>query len=348
MSADAKALQTRLRSLEDKFNEQTSTHHQEMQRLNDKMDELKKLAQLLEDENNKLDTVGRSAGASTHYMRRIEWTIDKYSTKEAELIKGQSLWSPHFRAVGLESLQFEFFPKGHKKTTFDGFCSLFLWAPGGTTIKYQLWVGSFLRAPEIDEYKTRVGHGHSNFCPIAPEVNKEKDSLTVGVDILEVSSVENITGRGLTLVRTSLDAMMQRESAVVQNAKVKKVVWKINNISERLQQFPKGTSMWSQLFTAQGIREILLEFYPNGSAHTTKDGFCAFYIRCSMKVSIYVTLIVGKVTKGPISTTFTDATGKGLPDFCLVQDEINRADDTLEVGIELENKTEGKTLIIDS
>merc|ERR1719468_1358265 len=224
-------------------------------------------------------------------------------------MKGQSLWSPNFRAVGLENLQFEFFPKGHKKTTFDGFCSLFLWAPGGTTLKYQLWVGSFLHAPETDEYKTRVGHGHSNFCPVAPEVNKEKDSLTVGVDILEVSSVENISGRGLTLVRTSLDAMVARESAVVQNVKVEKAVWKIKNISDKLQQFPKGSSM---------------------------------------KVSIYVTLIVGKTRKGPISTTFTDATGKGLPDFCLVQEEIDRSDDTLEVGIELQNKTEGKTLFIDS
>jgi len=206
--------------------------------------------------------------------------------------------------------------------------------------------GRLLRAPEIDEYKTRVGHGHSNFCPVTPFVNKEKDSLTVGVDILEVSSVENIAARGLTLVRTSLDAMVERESLVVQNTKVRKVDWKIKNISDRLQQFPKGSSMWSQLFTAAGVREILLEFYPNGSAHTTKDGFCAFYIRCPMKVKIMVTLIVGKTRKGPINTTFNDATGKGLPDFCSVQEEIDRTEDTLLVSIELQNLTEDKTLFI--
>lgn len=256
---------------------------------------------------------------------------------------------PKFPGRWPRELAVRVFSQGHKKTSFDGFCSLFLWAPGGTTLKYQLWVGSFLRAPETDEYKTRVGHGHSNFCPVAPEVNKDKDSLTVGVDILEVSNEErNISDRGLTLVRQSLDTMVARESKVVENVKVEKAVWKIKNISDRLQQFPRGSSMWSSLFTAAGIREILLEFYPNGSTHTQKDGFCAFYIRCSMKVSIYVTLIVGKTRKGPISTTFHDATGKGLPDFCPVQDEIDRSDDTLEVGIELQNRTEGKTLYIES
>merc|ERR1712232_1154006 len=111
---------------------------------------------------------------------------------------------------------------------------------------------------------------------------------------------------------------------------------RIEKVSERVGQLPRGASMWSRLFSAGGIREILLEFYPNGSTNTTKDGFCAFYIRCPEGVSMIVTLFVGKVRKGPIKTNFDSLTGKGLPDFCLLQDEIDREDDSVEVGIELQ------------
>eukprot|EP00415_Alexandrium_ostenfeldii_P001298 UN1298 len=280
-------------------------------------------------------------------MRRVEWTISGFSAKEGELSKGQSLWSPKFNAAGMEALQLEFFPKGREKTTHEGFCSLFLWCPSGARIKYQLWVGSFLRAPDEDEYTGRIGHGHSNFCPISPEIDRTNDSIKVGVDFLEVSREETVNSRGLQLISTSLASMVAREAAVLQNSSVSKVEWKINKISERLEKFPKGSSMWSSVFTAGGIREILMEFYPNGSTNTTKDGFCAFYIRCPEGVSMIVTLFVGKVRKGPIKTTFDTLTGKGLPDFCLVQDEIEQSDDSLTVGIELQNQP-NKTLSLES
>jgi len=346
ISADAVALQKRVRALEDCLNEQKNVHARELQRLTDEVQELRRLAHELEEQNRSLDVLGHPSGAD-HFTRRVEWTISDFSSKEADMSQGQSIWSPKFRAAGMDHLQLEFFPKGREQTTFDGFCALFLWCPNGTRIKYQLWVGSFLRAPDEDVYNGRIGHGHSNFCPVAPEVDREADSIRVGVDFLEVTRDETIQGRGMTLVSSSLEAMVAREVAVVQNKSISRVVWKIKKFSERLQQFPRGSSMWSQQFTAAGIREVLLEFYPNGSTNTTKDGFCAFYIRCPEGVSMIVTLFVGKVRKGPIMTTFESVTGKGLPDFCPVQDEIDRSDDSLEVGIEIQNKP-NKTLTIES
>ena len=35
-----------------------------------------------------------------------------------------------------------------------------------------------------------------------------------------------------------------------------------------------GSSLFSPLFTAAGVRDILFEFYPNGSAVTASEGFC--------------------------------------------------------------------------
>jgi len=107
-------------------------------------------------------------------------------------------------------------------------------------------------------------------------------------------------------------------------------------MSERIAKLPRGSSMWSQIFTAAGIRDILLEFYPSGSANTTKEGYCAFYIKCPEGVSMIVTLFVGGVRKGPIKTSFDSLTGKGLPDFCALKDQID-SEDTVEVGIELQN-----------
>ena len=44
--------------------------------------------------------------------------------------------------------------------------------------------------------------------------------------------------------------------------------------------------MFSPLFTAAGVRDILFEFYPNGSAVTQQEGMCGFYIRCPDGTSV--------------------------------------------------------------
>jgi hypothetical protein len=243
----------------------------------------------------------------------------------------------------------EFFPKGREKTTFDGFCSLFLWCPNGTKLKYQLRVGCFFRAPDEDEYQGRIGHGHSNFCPLWPEVDEERDCITLGVNFIEVRTAEDTVSSDtgtLRLLHSPMEAIVRKEAEVIQNRNISRVVWRITNVAERLKHLPRGASMWTRLFTAAGIREMLLEFYPNGSTNTTKEGYCAFYIRCPEGVSVVVTLFVGTVKKGPIKTTFDSLTGKGLPDFCTLQEQISE-DGSLEVGIELQNQP-SKTLALQS
>merc|ERR1719486_51514 len=143
-----------------------------------------------------------------------------------------------------------------------------------------------------------------------------------------------------------MESLLAKEADVMAQKTVSKVTWRIPNVKQKMDSLPKGASMWSDLFTAAGIREILLEFYPNGSTNTTKEGYCAFYIRCPEGVSMVVTLFVGKVKKGPIKTTFDSLTGKGLPDFCTLQDQIDQ-DGNLEVGIELQNQP-SRTLSLQS
>lgn len=313
---------------------QETRHTEEMAKLRKELDELQRLVKEL----NVDPAAGRSPNEADQYTMRVEWTIPNFSSQEREKVKGDSLWSPKFRAAGMEDLQLEFLPNGRDKS-FPGFCSLFVWCPSGTTVRYQLWVGSYLRAPDEDEYTGTMGHGHSNFCPLAPEVDRENDSIRVGVDFLEVVRKTEISADGsqLQLWSRPLEALVEKEAQVLRNKAVSKVVWKIKQISRLKDHYPRGISMWSRLFTAGGLREMLLEFYPNGSTNTTKEGWCAFYIRCPEGSSINVTLFVGRVKKGPIKTTFESLAGKGLPDFCFLQDEIDLTTDCVEVGLEFTN-----------
>ncbi|EER19878.1 hypothetical protein Pmar_PMAR006770 [Perkinsus marinus ATCC 50983] len=251
--------------------------------------------------------------------------------------KHVSIWSPEFSACGIRNMQLEFFPQGRETATLDGFCSVFLWCPEGTNIKYQLFVGNYHRAPDEDTYDSRMGHGHSNFCLLDAEIDNVTDSVTVGVDILDVSKVYEMGNGELKIHRLSLNKLMRREMMVIENHDVSTVEWKISRISQRLAATPRGASLYSPVFTAAGIRDMLLEFYPNGNANTKKDGYCSLYLRCPEGTQIVVTLIVGSYRKGPIMAKFDGSAGKGLPEFCELTAQINKDDDSIMVGLELKN-----------
>lgn len=334
---------TRIAAIEAALKQQQDSHEAAIKTAENELSDLRKAIEDVQCQCRGLTVVKNGMDLFT---RRVEWTISDFS-KQNDTKKGESIWSPKFRAGGIDGMQLEFFPSGREKTTYDGFCSLFLWCPADTHLRYQLWVGSFKRAPDEDEYTGRIGHGHSNFCPMEPEIDQKTDSVTVGVDLLDVTRTQEFASKGLRLISTSIEKFVLKEVEVQKNAGVSKAMWKIKDISRHVKELPKGASMWSPLFTAAGIRDILLEFYPNGSMHTTKEGYCSFYIRCPEGVTLVVSLIVGNTKKGPIKTTFDSLTGKGLPDFCLLADELaNFKEDVLEVGIELQKI--GATLQVES
>jgi len=279
---------------------------------------------------------GEGACDSDIFCNRAEWRISNISTKMKEFPKGQSIWSPEFSAAGIRNLQIEFFPCGRESASLENFCSVFFWCPEGTNIKYELFVGSHRRAPDEDVYETRMGHGHSNFCLLEAEIDKSDDSVTVGVDIIDVQKEINY-GSGLRVIRPSLSKIMARYTSVVENRQIGRIEWRINRISERLKNLPKGASIYSPVFSAANIRDMLIEFYPNGNANTLKEGYCALYLRCPEGTQIIVTLVVGEVKKGPISAKFDGNAGKGLPEFCPIAPQIDITNDALLVAIEVKN-----------
>jgi hypothetical protein len=278
------------------------------------------------------------------FCSRAEWKITNISNRLRECPKGTSLWSPEFTAAGLRGLQLEFFPSGRESATMDGFCSVFFWCPEGTNIKYQLFVGGHCRAPDEDQYEARMGHGHSNFCLLSNEISPD-DSVTIGVEILDVRKEINY-GSGLRVVRPPMNKILGKFLSVGENRSINKIDWRITKIGSKIKSLPRGASLYSPVFSAGGVRDMLIEFYPNGNANTQRDGFCSLYLRCPEGTQIVVTLTVGEVKKGPITARFDGPAGKGLPEFCELRPQINQADDSLTISIEIKNPNPSNILTI--
>jgi hypothetical protein len=166
------------------------------------------------------------------------------------------------------------------------------------------------------------------------EIDPSDDSITIGVEILDVEKSIDF-GSGLRVIRPSMTHFMSPHVAVVENRHIGRVEWKITGIAKKIQTLPLGASLYSPVFSAAGIRDMLIEFYPNGNANTSKEGFCSMYLRCPEGTQIFVTLIVGDVKKGPISARFEGHAGKGLPEFCHLASQIQ--DDSVTVALELKN-----------
>ncbi|KAF4727778.1 hypothetical protein FOZ62_005190 [Perkinsus olseni] len=332
-------------------------HMAEMRRQDREIQALKDRIDALRMENEHLTMqLGVTEAGTDPLTRRVEWTITGIREQLKVCPKNVSIWSPEFSACGIRNMQLEFFPQGRETATLDGFFSVFFWCPEGTNIKYQLFVGNHYRAPDEDTYDSRMGHGHSNFCLLDAEIDHAADrlksiarvpsivpdfSVTVGVDIVDVSRVYEM-GRGeIKASHLHFGAGLRREVLVVENRDVSLVEWKISKISRRLAAAPRGASLYSPIFTAAGIHDMLLEFYPNGNANTKKDGYCSLYLRCPEGTQIVVTLIVGSYRKGPIMAKFDGSAGKGLPEFCELAEQINKDEDSIVVGLELKNAAPG-------
>eukprot|EP00400_MALV-I_sp_L67-5_P000421 gene421-691_t len=268
---------------------------------------------------------------------RVEFKVNNIREKMQNMQVGHSFFSPRFSAAGINEMQLEFFPLGRKAdSASQDTCSLFLWCPVGVKIKYQLFVGSTIRQPEVDEFTSSMGHGHSNFCKIEPEIVQDKengeDCITIGLQVVEAQFVttrkaEEAESGGqaegeLRLITKSIQQICREESQFLRNQYVREIVWEIPDVARVMQKLEPNQSICSPTFCAAGIRDMLFEFYPKGVSNTTKDGWCALYFRCPEKSNVEITLHVGKVCKGPIKALYDRSSGKGLPEFCQLDKEI--------------------------
>lgn len=88
-----------------------------------------------------------------------------------------------FSAAGVDNLQLMFYPCGYAGAT-DGFCSLFLYASAGATLKYTLYAGSH-RRDATHFFEDQGAFGRSNFARFDTVVDEDTDSIFLALDIEE-------------------------------------------------------------------------------------------------------------------------------------------------------------------
>jgi len=327
-------LQFQVEELAFQLEQQSRRHVDAVAKLNEEARDLKRrLLTLLEPQEVKKKELPDCA-----FLRSVEWRLEHVSEVARNHPKDKSIYSPEFSILGVSGLQLEFFPNGRESTVMEGFCSLFLWCPAGVTIKYQFRIGSHCAGPDEDVYTSRMGHGHSNFCLFEAQVDARTDSVVIGIDVLSLTMCDDSTS-GLRLITQAPEMLISQKAELLRNRHMDCVEWRIKRIRKRAAEVPAGLSICSRPFSIAGVPEILLEFYPNGiktGNADVKECYCGFYFRCPAGTVLTVTLFVGKHQKGPNRTEFDNNTAKGLPEFCLLQDQITDEDDIV-VGLKVTN-----------
>mmetsp|Transcript_46485 Transcript_46485/g.116903 ORF Transcript_46485/g.116903 Transcript_46485/m.116903 type:complete len:750 (-) Transcript_46485:172-2421(-) len=135
--------------------------------------------------NNRLmDQVNKSVEAMRSRMvRRVEWRLEQASMLRRCFPPGEPMCSVAFAAAGVENLQLMFYPCGYGGAT-DGFCSLFLYAPAGATMKYILYCGSHRRDAQ-NFFEESGAYGRTNFCRFESVVEEDTDTIHIVLEVEE-------------------------------------------------------------------------------------------------------------------------------------------------------------------
>jgi hypothetical protein len=131
------------------------------------------------------------SGMESRMVRKIQWMVQNASKLRQFFPWGQAVCSPVFAAAGVDKMQFAFYPSGYGNVT-DGFCSLFLYAPAGCTLRCYLSIDKQVR--EIQHSWEEAGaFGRTNFCLFSDQImDLVDDTILLSLEIedaqMEVSS----------------------------------------------------------------------------------------------------------------------------------------------------------------
>lgn len=306
--------------------------------------------------------------------RRVDWVIRPAGKRiRAPLNKGDgrvnlhtSWFSPTFDAAGVHGLQLELQVFRVMDPPLEGEemgnCAVFLWACRGTNLVYRLSIGN--RAQTIEKkFNGRVPFGTNRLCFFADHINPEDDSLTVGVEILEsVRQIEQPlappplpdgsegpagtdTGTELALppegallyhrhVNNRLYEQVKNQVEIMKSRLVRAVEWRIEQASLLRRCFPSGEAMCSKEFHAASLEGLQLVFYPSGYAGAT-EGFCSIFLFAPAGAMMSCTLTAGKERR-EATHAYEQNGAYGRTNFCRLEACIDESDDTILIGLEIE------------
>ncbi|CAL1156955.1 unnamed protein product [Cladocopium goreaui] len=135
--------------------------------------------------NNRLfDQVKNQVDAMRSRMvRRVEWRVEQASLLRKCFPPGESICSASFNAAGIEGMQLIFYPCGYHGAT-DGFCSLYLYAPAGATLRCNLFIGDQKRDAN-HSFEVAGAFGRTNFCRFEAGLEQATDTIVVALEVDE-------------------------------------------------------------------------------------------------------------------------------------------------------------------
>eukprot|EP00913_Durusdinium_trenchii_P011441 g10744.t1 len=113
-------------------------------------------------------------------VRRVEWRVEQASLLRKCFPPGESICSASFNAAGIEGMQLIFYPSGYQGAT-DGFCSLYLYAPAGATLRCNLFIGDQKRDAN-HSFEVAGAFGRTNFCRFEAGLDQATDSIVVALE----------------------------------------------------------------------------------------------------------------------------------------------------------------------
>jgi len=319
-----------------------------------------RIKELLVDNENLRNAVSEVENITT---RRVEWVIRDVSSKirpssPTNASLHRSWFSPRFNAGGLHGLQLElqYFRPTNKGFDLDddgGDCAVFLWACKGTNLVYKLSVGSKVQQLE-KVFNGRVPFGTRRFCWLKDQINREEDTLRVGVEILEsVREVEHTITAPASVMDTEEDdtslegavlfhrhvnnrtlALVQQQVDLMNARMIRRVEWRVEQASLLRRCFPPGSPLCSAQFAAGGLEGLQLIFYPSGY-NGAQEGFCSVFLHGPAGAMLKGFLMVG-AQRREISHFYETPGAFGRTNFCRFEGLVEESQDTLLLALDVE------------
>ncbi|CEM02263.1 unnamed protein product [Vitrella brassicaformis CCMP3155] len=154
------------------------------------------------------------AASSVTGPKRVEWRIDRLHEQLRRCAVGQAIWSPRFKAGGIDGLQFQFFPRGGIPSNKLGqaligatlvsslpdftacntrgapVAALYLWTPPGHELRCQLFIG-----PQRCRIEVHASTDRAVSAPCLASLNtllrdspSDEDGFLVGMEEIESDS----------------------------------------------------------------------------------------------------------------------------------------------------------------
>ncbi|CAJ1441219.1 unnamed protein product [Effrenium voratum] len=209
-------------------------------------------------------------------VKTVEWRIEKASMLRRCFPPGEALSSTVFGAAGIEQLQLVFYPSGYTGAT-EGFCSLFLNAPAGVTMKCLLQAGKEKR--DANHVFDRPGaFGRTNFCQLESCMD-EDDTILIRLEVTEAhqdlvaklalppkpGDPRNLSQQeGVACGPVMSAVKLRRQGNVLEDVKVLPSLWTVKFADDPCQR-PQGYHDFNE-FRSEKTGTCLSASVPVGSA----------------------------------------------------------------------------------